>query len=120
MKTLQNPLATPEQIAIEDKALALLKRPEIERVRAMVTMLWKSATAWPSRDQSGRFDGMIDEYMFHHAMRAANSDANSPVATRFMAPPHRWFGRDIPGLALGRRQSGLHLPHDPHRPRREI
>lgn len=101
MKTLQNPLATPEQIAVEDKALTLLKRPDIERVRAMVTMLWKSATAWPSRDQADRFDGMIDEYMFHHAMRAANSDANFPVASRFMAPPHHWFGRDIPGSRWG-------------------
>jgi hypothetical protein len=101
MPQLQNPLTTPEQKAVEDRALALLKRPEIERVRAMVTMLWKSATAWPSRDQSSQFDAMIEEYMFHHAMRAANGDANFPAATRFMAPPHHWFGRDVPGSRWG-------------------
>ncbi|MCB2073002.1 MAG: hypothetical protein KDE49_04755, partial [Novosphingobium sp.] len=43
------------------------------------------------------FDNMIDEYMFHHAMRAANGDPNHPEAARFMVPPHRWFGRDVPG-----------------------
>jgi hypothetical protein len=92
-----NPLSTPAQRATEDKALALLRRPEMERIRAIVTLLWNNATAWPSRDQRDRFQPMIDEYMFHHAMRAANGDANHPQATRFMAPPHHWFARDLPG-----------------------
>ena len=92
-----NPLATPAQRAVEDKAMALLRRPEMERVRAAVTLLWNNATAWPMRDQRDRFQPMIEEYLFHHAMRAANGDANHPQATRFMAPPHHWFGRDVPG-----------------------
>ncbi len=92
-----NPLATPAQRMVEDKAMALLARPEMERVRQVVTLLWNNATAWPSRDQRDRFAPMIDEYMFHHAMRAANGDVNHPHATRFMAPPHHWFGRDVPG-----------------------
>ena len=96
-----NPLYTPAQKAVEDRALALLARSDIARTRDMVAMLWKSATAWPSRDQADRFPNMIDEYMFHHAMRAANGDANHPVAARFMAAPHRWFGRDVPGSRWG-------------------
>ncbi|MDG2003239.1 MAG: hypothetical protein P8J20_07900 [Novosphingobium sp.] len=96
-----NPLATTAQRMIEDRALALLKRPELERARTIARLLWNNATAWPSRDQADRFDNMIDEYMFHHAMRAANGDANDPHATRFMAPPHRWFGRDVPGSRWG-------------------
>jgi hypothetical protein len=92
-----NPLATVDQRAVEDKALALLERPELERVRAGVTMLWRNVAAWPSRDQADRFDNMIDEYMFHHAMRAANGDSANPKVARFMAPGHQWFGRDIPG-----------------------
>ena len=92
-----NPLATEAQRRIEDTAMALLARPEMERIRQVVTLLWNNATAWPSRDQRDRFQPMIDEYMFHHAMRAANGDANHPHATRFMAPPHHWFGRDVPG-----------------------
>ena len=68
----QNPLYTPEQKAIEDKAMALLRRPEMERVKTIVTMLFRNAVAWPSRGQMDRFDNMIEEYMFFHAMRAAN------------------------------------------------
>lgn len=93
----ENPLATSGQRAIEDRAIALLRRPEVERARRAVTMLWRNAVAWPAKDQADRFDNMIDEYMFHHAMRAANGDANFPEIARFMAPPHAWFGRDVPG-----------------------
>ncbi len=97
----QNPLFTPAQEAIEDRAMALLRRPEMERVRTIVTMLFRNAVAWPSRGQMDRFDSMIDEYLFHHAMRAANGDANHPVAARFMVPPHTWFGRAVPGSRWG-------------------
>ncbi|MBW8784686.1 MAG: hypothetical protein JF593_08605 [Novosphingobium sp.] len=92
-----NPLATADQRAIESRAMALLERPELVRVRAIVTMLWQSVVAWPARNQADRFENMIDEYMFHHAMRAANGDASFPNVARFMAPPHHWFGRDVPG-----------------------
>jgi hypothetical protein len=92
-----NPLATEAQRAVEDRAMALLQRPELARVGGVVRMLWQSVAAWPSRDQADRFDNMIDEYLFHHAMRAANSDGNHPQVARFMVPPHHWFGRDVPG-----------------------
>src|SRR5258706_9822611 len=96
-----NPLATPAQRAIEDRALALLDHPEVKRAREICTKLWKNATGWSSRDQADRFDNMIDEYMFHHAMRAANGDANFPQAIRFMVEKHHWFGRDVPGSRWG-------------------
>ncbi|MDR2857726.1 MAG: hypothetical protein LBV50_07750 [Novosphingobium sp.] len=96
-----NPLATEAQRRIEDRAMALLQRPDMQRARAMVTLLWQNVAAWPSRDQADRFANMIDEYMFHHAFRAANGDANHPEVARFMAPPHRWFGRDVPGSRWG-------------------
>lgn len=92
-----NPLATEAQRRVEDRALALLQRPELERARMIVELLWTNVAAWGSRDQAARFPNMIDEYMFHHAMRAANGDPNFPEAVRFMAPPHHWFGRDVPG-----------------------
>ena len=90
-----NPLATQAQRRIEDRALALLDRDDMKRVRATVTLLWKNVADWPARDQADRFANMIDEYMFHHAFRAANGDANHPEVARFMAPPHRWFGREL-------------------------
>jgi hypothetical protein len=92
-----NPLATVEQRAVEDRALRLLQRPELQRARATATLLWRNVAAWPARDQMSRFDNMIDEYVFHYAMRAANADAAYPTIARFMAASHHWFGRDVPG-----------------------
>ena len=97
----ENPLYTPAQKTVEDRAMALLRRPEMERVRMIVAMLFRNAVAWPSRGEMDRFDGMIEEYLFHHAMRAANGDANFPEAIRFMVPAHTWFGRDVPGSRWG-------------------
>jgi hypothetical protein len=94
---MQNPIATAGQQAVEDRALALLQQPAVERVRAVITLLWQNVAAWASRDQADRFANMIDEYLFHHAMRAANGDPNFPEVACFMTPPHHWFGRDVPG-----------------------
>lgn len=94
---MSNVLATRDQRDVEDLALRLIERPELLRARATAEMLWRSVAAWPARDQMARFDNMIDEYVFHHAIRAANSDAAFPRVARFMAPPHHWFGRDVPG-----------------------
>ena len=37
-----NSLATEAQRRIEDRAMALLLRPDIQRVRGIVTMLWQN------------------------------------------------------------------------------
>ena len=97
MQPHENPLATIDQRRIEDRAIALLARSELQQARRIVTLLWQNVAAWPARDQADRFANMIDEYLFHHAMRAANGDPAHPAAIRFMAPPHHWFGRDVPG-----------------------
>ncbi len=92
-----NVLATRDQCQVEELALALMQRPEMARARQIAGILWRNAMAWPARDQMDRFDNMIEEYLFHYAMRAANGDAQYPRVARFMTPPHRWFGRDVPG-----------------------
>lgn len=92
-----NVIATADQREIEDLALRLIERPELKRARDIATILWRNAVAWPARDQMNRFDNMIDEYIFHYAIRAANGDAAYPGIVRFMVPKHHWFGRDVPG-----------------------
>jgi hypothetical protein len=93
----ENPCATESQRRVEDRALALLGRPELVRARGVVSMLFQAVHGWPERDQTDLHARMIDEYIFHHAFRAANGDANHPEVARFMLPEHRWFGRDVPG-----------------------
>lgn len=92
-----NPVANADQRDLEAKALRLLERPELQKARAVASFLWREVMEHPARDQMSRFDGMIDEYMFHYALRTVSSDACRPTVLRFMTPPHRWFGRDVPG-----------------------
>lgn len=99
--TAENPLATIDQRELEATALHLLRQPELQRARSIAAALWRNAVAYPARDQMTRFENMIDEYMFHYAMRAANSDPCYPKIAWLMTPAHRWFGRDVPGSRWG-------------------
>ncbi|TGD71321.1 hypothetical protein E4634_18795 [Mangrovimicrobium sediminis] len=96
-----NPLATADERALEDLALRLLCSPAVARVRPIVEMLWRNGIAYPAREQMDRFDDMLEEYLFHHALRAANSDPRYPRVLRLMNPPGHWFGRAIPGSRWG-------------------
>ncbi|HEX4376799.1 MAG TPA: hypothetical protein VHZ99_06585 [Steroidobacteraceae bacterium] len=98
---MSNPLATTEQREVEDTALRLMQHPRIQKARSVVTLLWRSAVGYPAREQMDRFDNMIEEYVFSHVFRAANSDGAHPRVARFMAPAHHWFGRDVPGSRWG-------------------
>ncbi len=98
---MSNPLATAEQREVEDIALRLMQHPRVQKARSVVTLLWRSAVGHPAREQMDRFDNMIEEYVFYHVFRAANSDGAHPRVARFMAPAHHWFGRDVPGSRWG-------------------
>lgn len=97
----ENPLATVDQREVEDRALRLLEGPALKRARTAAAHLWRNASAYPARDQMSQFEKMIDEYLFNHALWAANIDAADPKISWFQAPAHRWFGRDVPGSRWG-------------------
>ena len=97
----ENPIANIDQRDLEATALRLLERPELQKARSIATILWRNVMAYPAREQMSRFDGMIDEYVFHYALRAANGDASYPKLLRIMEPPSRWFGREVPGSRWG-------------------
>lgn len=92
-----NPVANADQKAMEDTALRIIARPELERPRMIATYLWREVMQHEAGEQMTMFGDMVDEYVFHYAMRAAASDGNHPGVLRFMTPPHRWFARDVPG-----------------------
>jgi hypothetical protein len=96
-----NATATVEQREIEAVALRLIRRPDVQRARAVVEGLFRSVFEHPAAEQMSEFDNFVDEYMFHFAMRAANSDANYPKIFRFMLPKHHWLGHDLPGSRWG-------------------
>jgi hypothetical protein len=96
-----NPAATVDQRELEGLALRLMARPELQRARAIVSVLWKNAAAWPARGQMDLFEAAVAEYVFYYVLRAANGDAAYPKILRYMDAPGHWFGRDVPGSRWG-------------------
>jgi hypothetical protein len=95
--SLQNPIATTDQKEVENIAIRLCSRPALQEARGKIAYLWREVMEYPAEEQMSGFEAMLDEYLFHHALRAAVSDPGHPRIARFMAPPHHWFGRDVPG-----------------------
>jgi hypothetical protein len=93
----QNPIATAHQREQEDLAMRICARPEIQKARGVAEFLWREGMRHYAQDQWHLFAQMIDEYAYHYALRAVASDPAVPGVTRFMAPPHHWFGRQVPG-----------------------
>jgi hypothetical protein len=92
-----NPIATTDQCEAEEAALRLIRRPEVVKAREWVEQMLGWVLGVDIGGQIADLPSFAEEYVFHYAMRAANSDPNFPKIVRFMAPPHSWFGRDLPG-----------------------
>jgi hypothetical protein len=53
-----NPCATVDQREIEDVALRLIRRPEIDQARRNASVLWRSVMEYPAGPQMSLFEGM--------------------------------------------------------------
>jgi len=96
-----NPCANVDQRDIEDVAMRLIRRPEVERARAHASLLWRSVAEYTAGPQMSRFEEMMDDYTFNYALKAANGDPTRPRVLRSYVPAANWFGRDVPGSRWG-------------------
>src|SRR5262245_39542111 len=53
-----NPCATVDQREIEDVALRLMRRPEIDQARKHASLLWRSVTEYTAGPQMALFEAM--------------------------------------------------------------
>ena len=96
-----NPIANIDQRDVENTAIRLLARRELQDAREKAGFLWRQVTEHPLHDQMDRFEQMIEECTFNYALKAANADANYPKVLRVYSPPAEWFGRHTPGSRWG-------------------
>lgn len=97
-----NPLANRDQLAAEETALRLLQRPELIAARQKAGFLWRLAYGENAGARAlERFETAMDEYVFNYVLKAVASDAGYPRFVRDFMPPHRWFGREVPGARMG-------------------
>lgn len=95
-----NPIATPDQHAIERRALELLRHPELQRTLREVRTHWLAAAA-PSAELRARFDAAFEEVMFCAAVWSLNQDPQRPKVITITRLAHRSGELAIPGSRYG-------------------
>ena len=96
-----NPLATREQIEVEELAIRLFKTPQVQKARHEVARMWLDKPRRLSHESLESFDSGVAEYVFCAVLNAANSDPNRPKSVLTQCEPHTWFGLGVPGSRRG-------------------
>ncbi|WP_205700948.1 DUF1214 domain-containing protein [Jeongeupia sp. USM3] len=91
-------LATPEQQALDARAIQISKRNPFLLQRAQLASAYAAAHGAPiSREAGARLDEAIDELVFSAIQKAVNNDPAYPKVYWLNAPPRDWFGLTVPG-----------------------
>ena len=101
MPTQGNPLATPDQVAMEDLAMRLYRS---KPVKDAMDRWRKTYTADPRASTvSGKttVDHDLDELSFQACYIAAIDHPDDPKVFWGINMPRHWFGRDVPGSRCG-------------------
>lgn len=100
MPTISNPIATPDQHAVERQALALAQHPFIRRTRDEVRAHWLAQVA-PGPELRACFDWAFEEVMFGAAVWSLNQDPQYPKVVTITRLPHKMGELDVPGSRWG-------------------
>ena len=100
MPELVNPVATEDQHAVEEEALALVAHPSVRKVRDEVRAHWLERAA-PSPAMRACFDDAFEEVMFCAAVWSLNQDPQRPRVVTITRLAHALRGRRVPGTRYG-------------------
>ncbi len=95
-----NPVANADQREIENLAIELIGRPELQQAREKAGHLWRAVAGYTAGPQIARIDNMLAECTVNYALKGA-LDPDYPRIVRLLQAPGRWFGRDMPGSRWG-------------------
>jgi hypothetical protein len=90
-----NPIATVDQRDIEDTAMRVFLRPEVQQARTQAAFMWATAMGAVSDEAQALFEAAMDEYTFNYVIKAVNSDANHPRVVQNFMPRRTWRGRIV-------------------------
>ncbi|WP_432720515.1 DUF1214 domain-containing protein [Jeongeupia wiesaeckerbachi] len=91
-------LATPEQQALDAKAIQIKKNNLFLLQRGQLAAAYSTAHGAPiSSEASASLNHAIDELVFSAIQKAVNNDPLYPKVYWLNAPPRDWFGLKVPG-----------------------
>lgn len=102
--TPTSPLGTPEQVAAEKKAFAIMATPQVQAAITALKSAWL-ATAHQQFALAGGVDAVnraqleqaAREFAYAAALQAQNTNPSNPQITQNVLPPHTWYGVDAEG-----------------------
>lgn len=93
-----NPLATPDQRALDEATIALNASQRFEPLRSEAKAAFIAARQQvPSEEALSRLDQAIDELVFSAIQKVINGDPYRPALYWVNAQPRQWFGLTVPG-----------------------
>lgn len=102
-----SPLGTPEQIAAEAEATRIAHTLPMQAMKAVLGITWRvigareySQVGGPDKPNLAALRNAVDEWAMATAFQSMILDSNDPKITMQVAPPHRWYGREVPGSRI--------------------
>jgi hypothetical protein len=96
-----NPLATKDQVALEDLAMRLYRSPPVKQAMERGRQIMRADPRAGSASGGATLELDLDELAFGACAVAACNHPADPKVYWAINMPHRWFGRDVPGSRCG-------------------
>ena len=98
----RNPIANRDQRDLEQLAIQLQARPDVQSAIKRTADEWARVTEHTvSAEVWAMFPEQIADYCFRSIQMAVNSDPNYPKVLRVYSPAARWMGNDVPASRWG-------------------
>jgi hypothetical protein len=91
-----NPLATPDQIALDGQALAVFRAKAVQDGIGFVARTFATDPYGQTPEGRATLPGAAREVAFAAVVDTINRDAARPHLQWVWSPAHAWFGRDVP------------------------
>ena len=102
-----SPLGTPAQIAAEKVATRTAHSLPVVAMKAALGLTWRAIGAaeyrgvgGPDQQNVGLLRNAVDEWAMGAAFQSMILNSNDPTIITQVAPPHRWYGIDVPGSRI--------------------
>jgi len=100
-------LATPEQLAAEQRATVLANSPVVQLAKVLLKAGWilaanrnYSLVGGPDAENMARLDQAATEYATQAALEVQLLDSANPTVIQQVAPPHDWYQQSFAGSRI--------------------
>ena len=100
-------IATPEQLAAEQRATALANSPAAQLAKVILKAGWLLAAnrnfalvGGPDAENLARLDQAATEYATQAALEVQLLDSANPIVIQQVAPPHDWYQQSFAGSRI--------------------